>query len=306
MIIWVKEKELDGFLPLIPADMQEAIRSGEWFCLGALTDAPGYGGDEKEKLCAGVLIFSADDGLSYWRDIVTMIRIRWIFVTESARGQGLGNELMDALSDILKDNPAEGILVDIPFDPKYDLAEDFFSGWGFDFEVIPGTEIVISKEEAVIRHGSMEKAKEVVKDRLKTIHDDIRQLKAIPDAVFRKGLNEMILRSDNLFHINISDDPKDYDQEMSCGVMKEGKLSTLLLYERSGEKELRLILMSSLSDNAASELGNLLAYSGAMYYCREPEDSVIKVVLDSPKASELFYYVLSDSEPDLIRRGYFG
>ena len=126
MIIWVKEKELDSFLPLIPAHMQEAVSSGDWFCLGALQDVPEDEGEEMEKLSAGVLIFSAEEGLSYGQDILTMIRIRWIYVTESARGQGLGNELMDALSDILKDNPAEGILVDIPFDTKYDLAEDFF------------------------------------------------------------------------------------------------------------------------------------------------------------------------------------
>ena len=118
MIIWVKENEMDSFLPLIPENMREAVRSGDWFCLGALTDVPEEGEDEKEKLCAGVLIFSVEDGLSYEQDILTMIRIEWIYVTESVRGQGLGNELMEALSDILKDNPAEGILIDIPFDTK--------------------------------------------------------------------------------------------------------------------------------------------------------------------------------------------
>ena len=301
MIIWVKEKELDSFLPLIPAHMQEAVSSGDWFCLGALTDVPG----EESKLCAGVLIFSAEDGLSYGQEILTMIRIQWIFVTESLRGQGLGDELMDALSDILQDNPAEGILVDVPFGPEYDLAEDFFSGWGFDFEVIASSEILISKEDAVLRHGSMEKAKEIVKDRLKTVHDDIRMLKDIPDDVFRRALNEIIRREDSLYHVNISDDPMDYDREMSCAVMKEGEVSSLILYDRIGPKELRLILMSSLSPNAATELGNLLAYVAALYYVRESDDTVVKIVIESPKTMELFNHVFASSEPDLIRRGYF-
>ena len=301
MIIWVKEKELDGFLPLIPADMQEAIRSGEWFCLGALTDVPG----EESKLCAGVLIFSAEDGLSYGQDILTMIRIRWIYVAESLREQGLGNELMEALSDILKDNPAEGILVDVPFGPEYDLAEDFFSGWGFDFEVIQSPEIVISKADAVLRHGSLEKAKEIVLSRLKGIRDDIRPLKQVPVEAFRRALNEMVRRSDTLYHVNISDDPMDYDREMSCAVMKEEKVSSLVLYDRNGEKELRMILMASLSPNAATELGNLLAYVAALYYVRESDDTVVKIVMESPKTVELFNHVFASSEPDLIRRGYF-
>ena len=303
MIIWVKEKELDGFLPLIPADMQEQVRSGEYFCLGALPDGTP---DEKEKLCAGVLIFSAEDGLSYGQEILTMIRIRWIFVTESEREQGLGNELMEALADILQDNPAEGILVDVPFGSEYDLAEDFFSGWGFDFEVIADKELVISKEDAILRHGSMTKAKELVRGRLKNVHDDIRQLKVIPGDIFRKALNIMVSRSDTLYLINISDDPKDYDQEMSCAVMKDGKISTLILYDRVGEKELRQVLMSSLSDNAVQELMNLLVYCAALYYCKEPDDTVVRIVMDSPKMAELFDHVFIYSEPCLIRRGYFG
>ena len=301
MIIWVKEKELDGFLPLIPADMQEAVRSGEWFCFGVLKDVPG----EESKLCAGVLIFSAEDGLSYGQEILTMIRIQWIFVTESLRGQGLGNELMEALSDILKDNPAEGILVDVPFGPEYDLAEDFFSGWGFDFEVIQSPEIVISKADAVLRHGSLEKAKEIVLSRLKGIRDDIRPLKQVPVEAFHRALNEMVRRSDTLYHVNISDDPMDYDREMSCAVMKEEKVSSLVLYDRNGEKELRMILMASLSPNAATELGNLLAYVAALYYVRESDDTVVKIVMESPKTVELFNHVFASSEPDLIRRGYF-
>ncbi len=303
MIIWVKEKELDGFLPLIPADMQEPVRNGDYFCLGALPDGPE---DEKEKLCAGVLIFSAEDGLSFGQEILTMIRIQWIFVTESLRGQGLGNQLIEALADILQDNPAEGILVDVPFGPEYDLAEDFFSGWGFDFEVIAGREIVISKEDAVLRHGSMTKAKEVVRDRLKDVHDDIRQLKAIPESEFRRALNVMVSRSDTLYHINISDDPKDYDQEMSSAVMKEGKISSMVLYDRPMEKELRQVLISSLSDNAGSELANLLSYCAALYYCREADDVVVKIEMDSPKMMEFFEHVFAYSEPNLIRRGYFG
>ena len=305
MIIWVKEKELDSFLPLIPAHMQEAVSSGDWFCLGALQDVPEDEGEEMEKLSAGVLIFSAEEGLSYGQDILTMIRIRWIYVTESARGQGLGNELMDALSDILKDNPAEGILVDIPFDTKYDLAEDFFSGWGFDFEVIPDKEMLVSKEDAILRYGSIGKSIEVVKERLKAVHDDIRPLKAVPETAFRKALNEMVSKSDSLFHINISSDPGVYDPEMSCAVMKEGEVSSLILYDRIGPKELRLILMASLSPNAATELGNLLAYVAALYYVRESDDTVVKIVMESPKTVELFNHVFASSEPDLIRRGYF-
>ena len=55
MIIWVKEKELEQFLPLIPKDMQESLRNEEWFCLGALSETEG--GGEGEMTAAGVVVF---------------------------------------------------------------------------------------------------------------------------------------------------------------------------------------------------------------------------------------------------------
>ena len=69
---------------------------------------------------------------------------------------------MQSLSDILEDNPAEGIICDIPFGSEYDLAEDFFNSWGFDFEGTELREMVITKDDCR-REISPENKEEVLK-----------------------------------------------------------------------------------------------------------------------------------------------
>ncbi|MBQ9505180.1 MAG: hypothetical protein IJU93_09250 [Lachnospiraceae bacterium] len=65
MVIWVKENEMEAFLPLIPEEMSGRVKSGEWFCLGALAEdkeAAEASGDE--RLAVGVLLFSSEEEIS--------------------------------------------------------------------------------------------------------------------------------------------------------------------------------------------------------------------------------------------------
>ena len=45
MIIWVNDKEMENYLPLIPERMHRSVLSGDWFCLGALADPVGTDDD---------------------------------------------------------------------------------------------------------------------------------------------------------------------------------------------------------------------------------------------------------------------
>ena len=112
MIISIKEKEREYFLPLVPEDMREAFRSGEWMGLGALSEPSEEGGDAGEDSAAeacGIMLFSPEDGISIGGERSTMIILHWIYVADKYRQQGMADDLMNALADILEDNPADGI-----------------------------------------------------------------------------------------------------------------------------------------------------------------------------------------------------
>ena len=131
MVIWVKEKELEKFMPLIPEEQHEYLKNEDWFCLGALSGNGSGGDDEDELIPSGVIVFSNEEGISFGKEPASVIEIKWLYVAERFRLKGVANELMQAFSGVTEDSPAEGVICDIPFDSEYDLAEAFFVSWGY-------------------------------------------------------------------------------------------------------------------------------------------------------------------------------
>ena len=75
--------------------MRQSVISGDWFCLGALEETSDQDkGEPDERVAAGVLLFSSEDGISYGELPVNMILLRWIYVAPGYRQKGIGNELM--------------------------------------------------------------------------------------------------------------------------------------------------------------------------------------------------------------------
>lgn len=303
MIIWVNDNDLEAFLPLIPVDMQNDVKSGEWLCLGALADSTEPEGEKAdEKVAAGVLLFSSAEGVSNGEDPTVMIRLHWIYVAPDYRQKGIGNALMDALSDVLKDNPADGILCDVPFGSEYDLAEAFLADWGFAFDVIESPEVTLTKEDG---RNYNEKKKHAKTSNLLSENNGVCPLKDIPPEAFRKALHAIISQTPNPFYRGISDDPEIYDGELSCAVMKEDAVSSLLLFEKQSEERYQLVMMSSLSQNPAIELKDLITYSAVVFYLKRPEEAGIHVNLGSERSMSLFSYFFPDKELVLLRRGYY-
>lgn len=302
MIIWVKENETENFLPLIPEDMQSHVKSGEWFCLGALADPVDSDTSANEKTAAGVLLFSSEEGLSNGEDPAIMIQLHWIYVNPDYRQKGIGNALMDALSDVLKDNPADGILCDVPFSSEYDLAEAFLTDWGFEFDVIERPEVTLTKEDG--REYNQKKG-DGKHTNLLSRDNGVWPLKDVPPEAFRKALHAIVAMTPTPYYEDISDDPKIYDGELSCAVMKNDTVSSLLLFEKLSDMDYQLVIMSSLSEKPAIELKDLITYSAAVYYLKLPEDAGIHVRLAIERSMSLFSYFFPDKELALLRRGYF-
>ncbi len=301
MIIWAKENDTEVFLPLIPEDMQSRVESGEWLCMGALAEpVDADTAKEGEKVAAGVLLFSEEEGVSNGEDPAVMILLHWICVAPDYRQKGIGNELMEALSDVLKDSPADGILCDVPFSSEYDLAEAFLADWGFEFDVIESKQVTLTKEDA--REYTKKKG-EMKTSNLLSKNNGVHPLRNVLPEEFRRALHA--IKAQTPSYEGISDDPKTYEGELSCAVMKNGSITSLMLFEKLSEEHFQLVLMSSLSANPAVELKDLITYSGAVFYMKTPENAAVHLSLGSERGMSLFSYFFPDRELNLLRRGYF-
>ena len=306
MVIWVKEKEMDAFLPLIPEDMKGKVKSGEWFCIGALAEPEENASEESDvRTAAGVLLFSSEDGVSYGDERSTMIEIQWLYVIESQRMKGLANELMQELSDILEDNPAEGIICDIPLGSEYDLAEDFFASWGFSFEVTELLEMTITKEDCR-REISPENKEQAL--RLASGPDRPVDLVSIADLSkeeFAKVIRAMKAEEKSGYYDRLPEDRDDYAGDMSYAVIHRGEVSSMALFERLSNGDLHMVMLGTLTQRGAKELLTLLRYCAGYYYLNYPENACVRFSLGIERSRNLAIHLFQDKEPVRVRRGYF-
>jgi len=306
MVIWVKDKELDAFLPIIPEDMRGRVKSGEWFCLGGLAEpkeAPSQSPDE--RVAAGVLLFSSEEGISYGEDRVPMIELHWLYVTEGYRQEGIANELMQELSDILEDNPAEGIICDVPLGSEYDLIEDFFSSWGFSFEVTELNEMTITKEDCrrEISPENREEALKLASGPARNI--DLVSVSELSEEQFKKSIRAMKEEERSGYYDRLPEDRDAYAGDMSYAVVHNGEVSSMALFERLENGNLHMVMLGTLSKRGAKELLTLLRFCAGYYHLNYPEEATVRFSLGIERSRNLAVHLFPDKEPERVRRGYF-
>ena len=130
-------------------------------------------------------------------------------------------------------------------------------------------------------------------------------LKNIPPGRFREALQKIVTGTKVPLYDNISEDPSVYDEEISCGVMKNDKVTSLILFEKDSDQEYHLVLLSSLSANAAVELRDMLMYSSIKFHLGTPDDAYVRVLLGSERSIDLFSFFFPDKKLPLIRRGFY-
>ena len=306
MVIWVKENEMEAFLPLIPGEMRQKVKSGEWFCLGALADPKETSGEtEDEKVAAGVLLFSSEEGISYGEELHVMIELHWLYVIEDRRMEGLANELMQALSDILEDNPAEGIICDIPLGSEYDLAKDFFESWGFSFEVTELQEMTITKEDCrrEVSPQNKEEALKLASGPARPV--ELISVSELSEESFKEAIHAMKEEERSGYYDRLSENRDDYAGDMSYAVIHENAVSSIILFERLQSGDLHLVMLESLSQRGAKELLELLRYCAGYYYLNYPEGAKVKFSLGIERSRNLAVHLFPDKAPVQVRRGYF-
>lgn len=299
MVKNVDPEILDSFAPLIPEEYIPELESGEMFCLSALKE------EGNAHIPVGVLLFSVEDGITGGTEPATMIVIQWIYVAEEHREEGFANELIDALSDVLEDSPADGIICDIPFDSEYDLAEAVLASWGFQFGVVDTNEMIISKDDCR-KQASSRYTEEELK-----IRANIEKMKGmvsvpdIPEETFKKSVHMAKEMEKSGVLDQISENRDDYAGDMSYAIMHGDEISSIMLTERYANNDLHVVLLTGFSADVAKELLFMLQYASAYYYLNYPEDSKVHLTVGTERSMNLAAHLFPDKAPIQVRRGFF-
>ncbi len=297
MVIWVSKKEMDNFLPLVPGEMKRDVESGRFFCLGAVS--------EEDNAAVGVLIFSQGGRIQVNGEPTVMIEVHWIYVLEKYRQQGFANKMMEELAEALWDNPASGIVVDVPFGPEYDLAEAFFSSWGFVFQVADNGQMIITKDTCRHEMDNLdeEKAAKLKGGQKKT--NGLISVIDLPDIVFTEAIREMRHIEKSGIFDELPENKTYYYPEMSIAAVDNGHVTSMALFEHTMTNELTLVMLKSILASPGKELFLVLRTVFSKYYQSCPEEMTVRLPLKKVESRKLASRLFPDVDTVIVRRGYF-
>lgn len=297
MVIWVSKKEMDNFLPLIPGEMKRDVESGRYFCLGTIC--------EEDQAAAGVLVFSQGGRTLVNGEPTVMIEAHWIYVLEKYRKRGYANKMMEELAEVLWDNPAVGIVVDVPFGSEYDLAEAFFSSWGFVFQVADNGQMIITKEDCRREMDNLDKDKAAKLKGGSKKRDGLISVIDLPDIVFTEAIREMRHIEKSGIFDDLPENKTYYYPDMSFAAVDNGHVTSMVLFEQTLSDELCLVMLKSILTSPAKELFLLLRTVFSEYYQSCPEEMTVRLPLKKEESRKLANRLFPDVDTVIVRRGYF-
>lgn len=294
MVIKVDDNILDSFLPLIPEEIQDYTEESEVYCLGCVRD----------DTAVGILMFALSDGVNSSGDPEVIVMLYWICTAEDYRGQGVAEELLKALLDIVRHSPDSVIICNIPLGLGFDQAQDFFASHGFEFDAneIPVMEITKEDCRKQIHEVDKDKALDLANGMDKP--EGLVSLDMISKVKFRKTVKKMLEDEEFTYYYNLTDDREAYDMEISSAFMKNDEVTSLALFRKTSGDELHMVMLDALSNADPREMLDLLHYSAGKYYLEKPDDMRVRLTLWKEKSRKLAEHIFPHKDEFRVKRGY--
>ena len=278
-----------AFKDLIPAEHYDDILTGRKHAIGALRMAG------NRSCAAGVIVYT----IPFAGDDMPMIRLDWIMVHEDMRQKGIGNFLIAQVLELTFQYDGMGIYADLPvkiFEDEQEAARlsvlyNCLDSWDLLFDLTLGNSFVLKVSDC---RGN----KEI----------DREPKKVISVGNMGQKASDMIERffagAGNHFDEELPDLPVEFfDKDLSCAVLHEGRIRSLLLIHRLEDDSLRYEGLIRTEASGPEDILNLLRYAyGA---CREKdlEDSMIFGHLWSIEGMELLGRIIPEAQVTMLYRG---
>jgi len=273
------------FEKLVPNKIFEQINVPGHFGLAAILE------NHDGKYAAGVLVFDVDEGTNGEENLTAAI-IKWFYVAEDFRKNGVADELMAEFFRVMDDAGIEHIICDVPMPEEYDFLCAYLEEWDFDFTIVNIYEITSELGEILqkpVFRGATASSKTIA-------------LKEVPKLPFRQFIDSMKKRSDvlNIITSNASD----YDLDVSCAYMNGSTVEGAMLFKAYASGELELLFMRANS-NAQKSMADMLLFAAHSAAKKYPPETQVRIVCRIDAASSVISKLFPDRQPLLVRRGYF-
>lgn len=281
LITAISEKNVSAFRHLISPEVRTLLFSEGVFALGAICEEKG------EKLAAGVLIFSVDEGES-GDEILMAAVIRWLFVSEEMRQKGVADRLMAELIHAVGLGGVEHIICDLPVPEEYDALCGYLESLGFEFSLAE-LPVLDTTLEALLSLPALQKA---------PLSDACEPLLAIDSARFARLINK--IRKLPAVSERLSVKKEYYDGSISC-VCSDDKGAMLLTSDP--ELGLELLYMGAF-DQAQRRMGEMAAFSVNAARGKYSPDTPLRISCRTEAGAATVARLFAGAQPRLVRRGY--
>lgn len=284
-IITITEETAEAFAGLIEPQFLYPLNQPGHYCLGTVLET------EDQDYAAGLLVFDVVQGHIDMVQVPAVI-LRWIYVAEEYRNQGIGNRLMEECYRVLNAAGLGGVLCDVPFDAEYNLLCAFLEDWGFTFDLEDRYEFLETLE-------NIGKSSVFAGKRPGGIAKPVRDLS-------EEEWNRLISDMKSLEHRALIPESRDaYDADISCAVIKDGQIKGAFLVSVDAGGRLIPTALESLNSCSRQEIYELLLYAFDAAEKKYGKHALVCKECYSEELANLIGYIMPDAQPVLVRHGVY-
>ncbi|MCD8325612.1 MAG: GNAT family N-acetyltransferase [Lachnospiraceae bacterium] len=284
IITGVNEANQSAFERLMPEEQFLSLRYPSVFALGAIWE------EGEEKIPAGTLVFSVDEGTTDEGEEMITARILWFFISPEYRRRNLADGLMEQFFDVMDESGVEYAVCDVPMPEEYNLLCAYLEAWGFRIGLIDKYDLTVELGD-LFRKKEFQKEPAAVPTPLKDVSQD-------DFSRFLKSALELPGVWQDLPLLT-----QEYETSVSCVYTEKNrsKIESALLVQYVGNDTLEVVLLRSLSNRPAL-LIDLIRYALRAAKKIYTADTNVRVVCRSEATAALVGGIFPDAEPLLVRR----
>lgn len=284
MVINLTLENIQPFVQLAPLEMIDELADAYHFALGAVTeDENGQPGQ-----AAGILFYDLVEEMHGQ----TYVQLKWIYVAQDARRQGIGDDMMEKFSEILDEAQVTAAMCEAPSSADADLLCAWLGEWGFDFSYQKKYELTLTLEE-LLDYGFFENLMDL---------NDVRTLRQISGIQLKKRLEQLAVNHAQLRGLLEPEEWEWIDQDLSCVVEAAGQITGVFLVRQRISGILEPVFLYGNRKNK-KEILKLIQFAAVQAHLNHLPDTQVRLNCRSEAAARLIEWLFPDMEPMVVRHG---
>ncbi len=245
-----------------------------------------------KRLPDSALVFKLDAEEDENGGIHPIADIRYFSVRQEVRNKGYFKALFEQFLKLISNKDIEAIRTDIPMGTEYNDACAVLEHYGFEFDFADLYEWTDSLSQC-------RKAERLLS---KDERNDAKPLKGFKQGEVKEMFSDLIREGLISDDIELSREIKDYDDDISTVIAKDGKPLAMVLVKGPFADTLDLVYAGGegSEDDIISALGIAMRAAAAKYKW----NMRVHVKIMSETGGKLLHRIFPDARPLCVRRGY--